>query len=77
VELSRKKEVAEQENLDSEGAQPPHGKDMVDRWVAEIDSWVNKVDRAMGKGKGRGTDGADPAGEKAGSPPEPAPRPAD
>jgi hypothetical protein len=75
VELSRKKEVAEQENLDSEGAQPPHGKDMVDSWVAEIDGWVSKVDEAMGEG--RGPDGPDPAGEKAGSPPDPVPRPAD
>jgi hypothetical protein len=75
VELSRKKEVAEQENLDSEGAQLPHGKDEIDSWVAEIDHWVNKVDRAMGEG--RGPDGPDPAGEKAGSPPDPVPRPAD
>jgi hypothetical protein len=69
--------VAEPENPDSEVAQPAQGKDKVDRWIAEIDNWVNKVDRAMGEGVGRGPDGPDPAGEKAGLPPDPAPRPAD
>jgi hypothetical protein len=70
-------EVAEQENLDSEGAQLPQGKDKIDSWVAEIDKWVDKVDRGMGKGVGRGPGGADPEGEKAGSPPDPSPRPVD
>jgi hypothetical protein len=69
--------VAEQENLDSEGAQLPHGKDKIDGWVAEIDKWVDKVDRGMGEGVGRGPGGGDPAGEKAGSPPDHGPRPAD
>jgi hypothetical protein len=68
-------EVAEQENLDGEGAQLPQGKDKIDSWVAEIDKWVDKVDRGMGQGRAAG--GPDPAGEKAGSPPDHGPRPPD
>jgi hypothetical protein len=73
VEQSGKKEVAEQMGLDSDEARPPQGEDTIDGWVAEIDKWVNKIDRGMGEG--RAAHGADLVGGGAGPPPDPAPGP--
>lgn len=66
--------MAELENLDSKVARPPQGEDKIDRWVAAIDNWVNKIDRGMGEG--RAASGTDPADEEVGSLPDPASGPA-
>lgn len=43
-------DLAEQEDIGSNSTRPPQEEAKVDHWIAEIEKWVLKIDRAMGEG---------------------------